>query len=150
MLLALSNLTYVLIGWFKFLLLMFLYEYGPCTSLFILYVPGCFLNSVERERQMNWIISTMSNNDHYRYTLLLSVGIELWPMTLKSHRIQTKSLMQLSTPFLRLGLCYIISPEVFYFLKGKYDIYSLKGLFCPLWFTAQGDTGVIDRHWHTV
>jgi len=29
MLLALSNVTYVLIGWFKFLLLKFLYEYGP-------------------------------------------------------------------------------------------------------------------------
>ena len=28
MLLALSNVTYVLIGWFKFLLLKFLYEYG--------------------------------------------------------------------------------------------------------------------------
>jgi len=30
MLLALSDVTYVLIGWFKFLLLMFLYEYRPC------------------------------------------------------------------------------------------------------------------------
>ena len=29
MLLALSDVTYVLIGWFKFLLLKFLYEYGP-------------------------------------------------------------------------------------------------------------------------
>jgi len=31
MLLALSNVTYVLIGWFKFLLLKFLYEYWPCA-----------------------------------------------------------------------------------------------------------------------
>jgi len=29
MLLALSDVTYDLIGWFKFLLLKFLYEYGP-------------------------------------------------------------------------------------------------------------------------
>jgi len=29
MLLALSDVTYVLIGWFKFLLLKFLHEYGP-------------------------------------------------------------------------------------------------------------------------
>jgi len=33
MLLALSDVTYVLIGWFKFLLLKFLYEYGPYTLL---------------------------------------------------------------------------------------------------------------------
>jgi len=32
MLLALSDVTYVLIGWFKFLLLKFLYEYGPWPS----------------------------------------------------------------------------------------------------------------------
>ena len=31
MLLFLSNATYVLIGWFKFLLLKFLYEYWPCA-----------------------------------------------------------------------------------------------------------------------
>jgi len=31
MLLALSNVTYVLIGWFNFLLLKFLYEYWPCS-----------------------------------------------------------------------------------------------------------------------
>jgi len=30
MLLALSDVTYVLIGWFKFWLLKFLYEYRPC------------------------------------------------------------------------------------------------------------------------
>jgi len=34
MLLALSNVTYVLIGWFKFLLLKFLYEYGPWVQLY--------------------------------------------------------------------------------------------------------------------
>jgi len=43
MLLALSNVTYVLIGWFNFLLLKFLYEYGPCSAYRFVFVGAGLL-----------------------------------------------------------------------------------------------------------
>ena len=49
MLLALSNVTYVLIGWFKCLLLKFLYEYGPRCSFAAHLHQVCCINKLYYE-----------------------------------------------------------------------------------------------------
>jgi len=51
MLLALSNATYVLIGWFKFLLLKFLYEYVTCLCVAAMVGPGVLVSS-SKHRQL--------------------------------------------------------------------------------------------------
>ena len=62
MLLALSDVIYVLIGWFKFLLLKFLYEYGP--RLNVIPVVKNFSFSVDEEGHKvvpTAIISVLTN-----------------------------------------------------------------------------------------
>ena len=81
-LLALSDVTYVLIGWFKFLLLKFLYEYGPkfLLSTWFQYLERMDLAPVFSEEDFrHWFICRkgiiesfvveVSNNDDHSATV---------------------------------------------------------------------------------